>query len=300
VANLSEDLNMTKGLTWAAGSTVVVLGVMTANGCILNVGNAGGSGGASSTGAQTGTGSGSYSTTGTGKVPVPVPTSCDVATADDDCTACRKASCCVELTGCNGDGDCKTDYNAYVDCLFPDGQNWSGYSSAYCEASARVDSQTTAGLLIECSLDRCDQECSALPKITYTNFVVGFMERNCNGCHFPGYGESGHLGSVDTDDFSLDSTWDASEWNGGVPEGNPDWPNQGNYELVRAQSDLIWCGVSSILPSECDPLKFKAAKRFPPDGVTSDAHCWWASSCPQPTELERGQMSSWIFDGMPK
>lgn len=294
---------MTKGLTWAASSAVVVLGLMTANGCILNVGPSGGSGGSNGTGSQTGSGTGNYSgghTSGTGAIPAPVPASCDASSADDECTACLKASCCVELTDCNGDGDCKTDYNAYIDCLFPDGQNWSGYSSGYCEASARVESAATAGLLIECNVGRCDQECSALPKITYTNFVVGFMERNCNGCHFPGYGESGHLGSVNTDDFSFDTTWDASEWNGGVPEGNPDWETLGNYEVVKAKSDLIWCGVSSTLPSECDPSRFKAAKRFPPDGVTSAAHCWWASSCPQPTELERGQMSSWIFDGMPK
>jgi hypothetical protein len=305
VENFSEDLKMTKGLTWAAGSTVVVLGLMTVNGCVLNLGNgsSGGSGGSASTGTQgTGTGSGSY-TTGTGVVPTPVPLSCDVDAKDDACTACQKASCCTEVTDCKGDASCEKGYNAYIDCLFPDGQNWSGYSAGYCKASARVDSDTTAGALVDCNVAQCDQECSALPQITYTNFVVDFMERNCNGCHFPGYGESGHLGSINTDDFSLDPTWDAPEWNGGAPLGNPDWRNLGNYDLVVARSELIWCGVSETLPSECDPTKFKTAQRIPPDGVTSSSHCWWTDdgqTCPQPTNVERGQMSSWIFDGMPE
>jgi hypothetical protein len=171
-----------------------------------------------------------------------------------------------------------------------------------------------AAAIIDCVSSKCstDETCGTQPVVTYDNFANEFMEKYCNGCHFPGYGEPGHLGFIDTADFSSDWSWDDPIW-GPVAFGNPDWKSFGDYEIVKANADLIWCGTSIELPDECAtkfPGKFKKAQRFPPSGTTSvdhngdPVHCWWnpddGQTCDQPTDQERAQLSSWIFDGLPQ
>lgn len=307
---------MARAFGWAVVAATMAAGMSAASGCII-VAESGGTGGTSGS-TTSGSGAGSStstttymtttSTTGTG-----LPVDCKADTQDDACTACNKASCCVELQDCLADSSCDKLYQDYSDCLYPGGNDWSGYTSGYCKAAVGADTGKAAAI-IDCVSTKCssDTTCGTQPVVTYDNFANEFMEKFCNGCHFPGYGEAGHLGFINTDDFSNDSTWDEGIW-GPLPLGNPDWKNQGNYDVVKANADKIWCGVSSQLPSECAtkfPGKFPKAKRFPPSGITSvdhngdPVHCWWnpddGQTCDQPTDVDRAQMASWIFDGMPK
>jgi len=289
-----------------------------ASGCIIVAESSGTGGGTGSTatgssaGSSTSITTGTYmtttATTGTG-----LPVDCNADPQDDVCTACNKASCCVELQDCLADATCDKLYQDYSDCLFPGGVDWSGYTSGYCKAAVGADTGKAAAI-IDCVSTKCssDTTCGVQPVVTYDNFANEFLEKYCNGCHFPGYGEPGHLGFIDTDDFSNDASWEDSIW-GPLPLGNPDWKNQGNYDVVKANADLIWCGTSTQLPDECAtmfPGKFNKAQRFPPSGTTSvdhngdPVHCWWnpddGQTCDQPTDVERAQLSSWIFDGLPK
>lgn len=310
---------MARALRWALYTVVGAAAASgAASGCVINVANSGAGGGDTTSGSTSGAGAGTTASTGTYTTSTTstssgLPSSCDADPQDDSCTACNKASCCVELEACLGDAACDKLYGDYFTCLYPDGANWSGYTSGYCKSAASADTGK-ASALIDCVTSKCstDTTCGTQPVVTYDNFASEFLEKYCNGCHFPGYGESGHLGFINTDDFSTDGTWDDPIW-GPLPLGNPDWKTFGNYDVVKANAEKIWCGVSIELPSECAtkfPGKFKNAKRFPPSGVTSvdhngdPVHCWWnpddGQTCDQPTDFERAQMSSWIFDGLPK
>ena len=55
------------------------------------------------------------------------------------------------------------------------------------------------------------------------------------------------------------------------------------------------------------PGEFPKAERFPPLGTDPmKPDCSWTEGttdngkCPQPSDFQRNQMSSWIFDGMAK
>jgi hypothetical protein len=233
---------------------------------------------------------------------------------DKACTSCVKSSCCAEITAC--DSNCETAYGVFQSCLVDAQGNASGYSTNYCKSASGVDKNPAALALIDCASMHCgnDQACGAEPKITFGNTAANFFEKYCDGCHFDGYGDMKmHLGFIDTDNFNNDTSWDDdTAWGGpatGVPFGNPNWFSQMNFSVIKAKSDLIWCGVATVLPGGCDPTKFPKTKLFPPDGKTDMdhlmnlEHCWWSpdsQTCDQPTDFERNQISAWIFDGMPQ
>lgn len=256
-------------------------------------GGAGGAGGGYTT---------SNNTVGVGGAPA----SCD-ADPSDTCDTCFKTSCCAEIEAC--DAACKAKYVEYIDCIVPDGAA-SGYNSNYCKAS--VAATGTAAALIDCSVSNCYNEtaCGAELKDTWNDFAAEFMEQYCVGCHFDGYGEDGHLGFVDTADYSTDVEWDGPQWEGQQPLANPEWRSFMSYDNVAADKDLIWCGLSEVLPEECadivdengDP-RFPNAMRFPPEGAgVNGLECWWTGEsepCLQPTTFERARMMNWIFDGLP-
>lgn len=272
--------------------------------------NTGNGGSGNGTGVTTGEGvggTGGYATTSNNTVGVGgAPTSCE-ADPNDACGSCFKTSCCAEIEAC--DEACEAKYVEYVDCVFPDGQA-SGYNSNYCKAS--VGAEGAAAALIDCSVSNCynDTACGAELKDTWNDFAAEFMERYCVGCHFDGYGEPDHLGFVDTRDYSNDMEWDGPQWEGQQPLANPDWFALMNYDNVVLDKDLIWCGLSEVLPEECsefvdengDP-RFPNAMRFPPIGQgVNGLECWWLGEtepCLQPTPFERARMMNFIFDGLP-
>lgn len=322
---------MTRTFTWAAGFSVGLM--LATQGCVIVSGTGGVGGGTTgsntTTGSHTTTGSdtttGSYTTTtstGVSTASGVLPSSCDAAAADDTCTACEKKSCCAELQACTGDAGCAATYGAYSDCLYPGGVE-SGYTSSYCQAAAGQNSpagKKPADALIACLTTTCgtDAACGTPAKVTWDNFAADFTESYCSGCHFKGFGFDDTTDPnkpifksvpMDIPQFSDDDQW--SYWPNpdpaamppqGGPKFNPDWKLVMNYKSTIAVSKAIWCGVSVQLPSDCDPVKFPKAERFPPSGTTpGKATCTWLepSPCPQPTDIERNKMSSWVFDGTP-
>ena len=314
---------MTRTITWTLGSVLLGVGLLSGQGCLIKVNNGETGGGSSTTSVTTTTGG--TTTTGTDATStstgtVVLPSSCDAKTDDDSCTACEKKACCAELEACSGDEACAATYGAYVECLCPAGVE-SGYTSTDCQAAAGQSSpagKKPADAIITCLTTTCgtDTACGTPQKVTWDNFAADFSESFCNGCHFPGFSgwnAQGVLKSVgpgadDIPQFSDDADWQ-SIW--AVPKGNPDWKALTNYDRVSAPvvAAKIWCGVSATLPDTCAtdfPNHFTKAKRFPPAGVDpatmSAPSCVWTAdgSCPQPTEFERNQMVSWVFDGTPK
>jgi hypothetical protein len=151
--------------------------------------------------------------------------------------------------------------------------------------------------------------------VTWDNFAAEFVEDHCNGCHFPtfsGWNAKGEFKSVgpnagDIPQFTDDESW--ASW--GAPQGNSDWRTLSSFERVSAKivADRTWCGVSATLPDFCATEfsgEFPNAQRFPPKGAdlnsTSAPSCQWTADgkCPQPTDFQRNQMASWVFDGTPK
>lgn len=312
---------MTRTFTWAAGSAVIALGLLTGQGCLVNINDGDTGGGASTTsgsnttsGPDTTTGSstttGSYTTTGSGVLP----SGCDAKAGDDTCTACEKKSCCAELQACSGDAACADTYGVYSECLFPAGGDASGYTSTYCQAVAGESSpagKKAADAIISCLTTTCgtDTACGVPEVVTWDNFASEFTENYCAGCHFDGFETITSQGWKIVPDpllplFSNDSTW--STWGEGFPKSNPSWKSEMNYESTKAQADKIWCGVSTQLPDECEakfPGHFPKAERFPPLGTDPNkAQCGWVAdgACPHPSDVERNKMSSWVFDGTPK
>jgi hypothetical protein len=316
----------------------VVFGAAMMNGCVIKtVDGSGGGSSQSTTGSGAGTttsSTGSYTTssghptTGSGMV-----TSCDVAAGDDSCVSCEKKSCCNEIQACDADGSCSGEYQAWFDCLYPDGQNPSGYTGNYCAAAA-TKMGSAARALIDCIDTKCNTDgACGNDTVTWDNFAAGFIEDFCAACHFPGFvAPDGKDVPGKIPQFSDDANWsywpcpDADPKNCATQTGprfNPDWKTPGlgvSYEeTTQAMAsmtfpandkvpDKIWCGVSNQLPSECAtefPMKFPTAKRFPPAGTdpnksTCEFNTPMNGACPQPTEIDRNKMSSWIFDGMAK
>lgn len=317
---------MTRTFTWAAGFSAV--GMLVAQGCVIVSGTGGAGGG---TGATTGsdTTSGSNTTTGTymttstsaSTASGVVPSSCDAKADDDTCTACEKKSCCAELEACNADTGCAATYAVYSECLFPGGVDASGYTTTYCQKMAGENSpagKASADAIITCLTTTCgnDSACGTPEKVTWDNFANEFVEDHCNGCHFPGFGgwnANGVFKTVgpnagDIPQFTNDDTW--ADWDGG-PKGNPDWATLSNFDRVSVKiiAERSWCGVSTTLPAFCATAfvgEFPNAQRFPPKGAnlssTSAPSCQWTTDgkCPQPTEVERNKMSSWVSDGTPQ
>jgi hypothetical protein len=178
--------------------------------------------------------------------------------------------------------------------------------------------KASADAIITCLTTTCgnDTACGTPDKVTWDNFANKFTEDNCNGCHFPGFSDWNSGKFVDSGDpmtniprFTDDAEWQ-SVW--GSPEANPDWPTQSNFGLVSDPviARKIWCGVSVTLPDFCKdefPTHFPKAQRFPPPGVEKNGtiagpSCEWTAdgSCPQPTDIERNKMVSWVFDGAKK
>jgi hypothetical protein len=305
---------MTTGMRGFGVLALVGAGVLGLNGA-CNIKSTtyesdGGNGGSSNnttttttTGEGNGGTGGNYTTVGIGGG---VPQNCD-ADPNDACNSCFKSSCCAQIEAC--DAACEATYAEYIDCIFPDGAA-SGYNSNYCKAS--VGAEGAAAALIDCSVTNCynADACGAELKDTWANFAGNFIEQYCAGCHFDGYAEDGHLGFVDTRDYSLDETWDdASIWPE-QPFGNPQWFELLSYDNVALDKELIWCGLNEVLPEDCaqfvdengDP-RFPVAMRFPPSGTDGVTECWWlgeGTPCFQPTAFERARMANWIFDGLPK
>jgi hypothetical protein len=316
---------MTRTFTWAVGSAVIALGLLTGQGCLVKLNN-GDTGGGSSTTTGSDTTSGNNTTVSVGAtVSVGVttasgvlPSSCDAKAGDDTCTACEKKSCCAELEACSGDEACAATYGAYSECLFPGGVDASGYTTTYCQNLAGKQSpagKAPADAIITCLTTTCgtDTACGTPEKVTWDNFANEFTENFCNGCHFPGFGgwnAKGEFKEVPQDipQFTDDAEWQ-SIW--AVPKGNPDWATETRFDLVSAKivADKTWCGVSTTLPDFCAtdfPGHFPTAQRFPPKGAdlnsTSAPSCQWTAdgSCPQPTVVERNKLASWVFDGTPQ
>ena len=322
---------MTRTFTWAG---LAAMGMLAAQGCVIVSGTgAGGSTGATTgsnttSGNNTTTGSdtttGSYTTTtgaGTSTSSGVIATSCDAVATDDTCTACEKKSCCKELEACNADKGCAATYAAYTACLFPNGTDASGYTTTYCQDMAGTQSpagKASADPLIACLTTTCgnDTACGTPEKVTWDNFANQFVEDHCNGCHFPGFtgfnakGEMKKVGPGATDipQFTNDEGWQ-SVW--GSPEANPDWQTLSSFDLVSPSmvSRKLWCGVSVTLPTFCAGEfsgHFPTAERFPPKGAPLDSvtapSCQWTADglCPQPTDVDRNKMASWVFDGTPK
>ncbi len=316
---------MTRTITWTVGAVVLGVGLLSGQGCTIKIENGETGGGRSTTAVTTTTGSDTTSTYGstTSTGTVVLPSGCDASADDDSCTACEKKSCCAELEACSNDASCADTYGVYTECLFPSGVE-SGYTSTYCQADAGRKSpkgKAAADAIISCLTTTCgtDTACGTPQRVTWDNFAADFTESFCNGCHFPGFsgwnakGEPKSVGDGPTDipQFSDDEDWQ-SVW--AVPKGNPDWKALTNYDLVSKPevAAKIWCGVSATLPETCAvdfPGHFTKAKRFPPAGVDLNGpdpmlapSCVWTAdgSCPQPTEFERNQMVSWVFDGTPQ
>jgi hypothetical protein len=282
--------------TFVWASSLVGLVTYASSGCIIEAGTGG-------TGAH---GSGSLSSGSAAGA-------CAVVETDDDCQVCVKSSCCAESEACPIGSPCDTVYTSYYACLYPDGVNWSGFSSAYCEDSVGAKG-TAAGSFIECLDNRCSPQtaCGSEPKITWDNFAAEFMENYCNGCHFPGFvAPNGHAVPAEIPQFTTDDGW--PYWPGGGPKANPDWKTATSWSMTTGGTpnqsslpEMIYCGVSITLPDQCAndfPGHFPTAERFPPAGTDpTKAQCTWTSdwSCPQPTDFERAQMASWIFAGTPK
>lgn len=313
---------MTRTFTLAVGSVLLGVGLLSGQGCLVKIENGDTGGGAGTTTGSNTTGSDTTSTSATSSATTGsgvLPSSCDARSDDDSCTACEKKSCCAELEACSGNAACGKAYDVYSECLFPSGVE-SGYTSTYCQAVAGESDasvQKDVEALITCLTTTCgtDTACGTPQTVTWNNFAADFSESFCNGCHFPGFSgwnANGVLKSVgpgpeDIPQFSDDADWQ-SVWN--VPKGNPDWKSLGRYDLVSdpVVSAKIWCGVSTTLPDQCAtdfPGHFNKAKRFPPAGVDPNDNgpsCVWTSdgSCPQPTDFQRNQMASWVFDGTPQ
>ncbi len=312
---------MTRTFTWAVGTAVLGMGLLTGQGCIVVNGT--GTGGGSTTGDNTTSGnnttSGSYMTTSTSASTASgvIASSCDAKADDDSCTACEKKSCCVELEACNADKGCADTYAVYSECLFPGGVDASGYTTTYCQDMAGTKSpagKASADAIITCLTTTCgnDTACGTPEKVTWDNFANEFVENHCNGCHFDGFSgwnAKGELKSVgpnagDIPRFSDDITWES--WGG--PQGNSDWATLTRFDVVSTKvvSRRSWCGVSVTLPDFCANEftgEFPNAERFPPKGTDKDStsapSCQWTADglCPQPTDVERNKMSSWVFDG---
>lgn len=308
---------MKKRELWVWG--LLAAAAFSSGGCVIvskgtggNAGEAGNGGNAGSAG-NGGAGGDTGGNTGIGGTP----SSCDADPADDECTACVKDSCCAEIDACANDADCADTYNAYSECFWPAADaEPSGYSTGYCKAAVEAD-KNAAGALIDCYKSKCsadaDAACGTEEQVTWEGFAAPFIEEFCGGCHFDGYEQTG-LGPVDDNgdpkkvaNYSCDTTW-LDGWsqsptqdhpNGGF--GNPAWFSSMAYATVVADGPLIWCGVSSQLPGDCDPTKFPTPKRFPPTGTAPNgAHCWWmddGTTCAQPDDKARAKLVSWLFDG---
>ncbi len=318
---------MTRTFTWAAG--FAAMGMLAAQGCVIvsGTGNTGGSSGVTTGSHNTTSGdnttSGAYTTTTSGMSTASgvIPSSCDAAAADDSCTACEKKSCCAELQACSGDKDCAATYGVYGECLYPSGVE-SGYTSTYCQAVAGENSpagKKPADALIACLTTTCgtDAACGTPAKVTWDNFALDFTENFCTGCHFAGHFDDvvgkgvGPDPNTDIPIFSDDASWQYWPWPQSFaigPKANPDWQTQNKKAEVAAVAKKIWCGVSTTLPDTCAadfPGHFPKAERFPPAGgdssVTMKTSCVWneGGTCPQPTDVDRNKMASWVFDGTP-
>jgi len=309
--------------TWAAGSAVIALGLVTGQGCLVKINDGDTGSGAGTSGSNTTSGNntttGDYTTsTGVSTASGVLPSSCDAKADDDTCTACEKKSCCAELQACSGDKACAATYGVYTECLFPGGVDASGYTTTYCQDRAGTQSpagKASADAIITCLTTTCgtDTACGTPEKVTWDNFANEFVENHCNGCHFDGFSGWNAKGELKTvpsgiPQFSDDAGW-RSEWK--VPQGNPDWRSLTRFDVVSAKvvSRKTWCGVSVTLPDFCGTDfvdQFPNAERFPPKGAdlnsTDAPSCQWTSdgSCPQPTDVERNKMVSWVFDGTPQ
>ena len=307
------------------GWTIGVVGVVCAlSACTKKTSDTNGDGGSggTSSGAETGgsaqgtgggpTGTGGFATTGVGGAPQ----TCDPASGDDACTTCSKTSCCDQITAC--DDACDAAYSSYIECLFPGGGEWSGFSTRYCRDAMAIDDASAAGQMIGCFLGQCsgDSACGAEPRAVFefppangADFSAeAFIEDFCVGCHFPGLqAPSGQ----DLTGFSSDTAWFA-------PRGTSNWFELMLFDNIRTRANPMLCGINpDVLPEGCDTLSdppvvepgfFSKAQKFPPSGMGMDHlgapnPCTFAQdgiTCPQPTHFERARMVSWVVDGMPQ
>jgi hypothetical protein len=282
----------------------------------------GGAGGGGTT--DTGTGAGNvggqagstYTSSGNGGAP----TTCDAQAGDDACTSCSKTSCCNEIMACDQDAACSGIYGQYRDCLFPQGGDWSGFSTNYCrQAVDTATASAAADAMIGCFLAQCSatDACGPEPVAKFASPPTGnqdfsaaqFIEDFCVGCHVPGFvPPSGQT----LTQFSNDPAWTS-------PEGNPDWFKFMQYQNIVNRQQVLWCGIHpDVLPDGCDQLNsppvvvpgfFDPAKpgKFPPSGTGNDSHgnpnpCTFASdgmTCPQPTHFQRARMVSWLLEMPP-
>lgn len=282
---------MRKSSVFVLGGLVFAGAVALGAGCTVNSqskttnnNNDGGGGAGASGGGTTTTGTGGYGQGGGyGGAGVggaePLPTSCDPNAADTACDTCMKTSCCNELEACNGDANCVAAYGEFNKCLFPDGQNWSGYDSNYCTAAADPDNTKKLAPVTACIYknDKCGTEaaCGEEVQATWGNFAAAFVEHYCVGCHHPNYWSPG---GVKTANFTKDETWANDGTNAhDVALGGkdfPDWFDLMDYNAVVASTsssptsggdggnDLFWCGLvapTDTVPSECAQFTWNAA-----------------------------------------
>ena len=233
---------------------------------------------------------------------VSTPLSCEPRADDDVCLRCEKDSCCAEIEAC--DGECKSWYAQYQQCLYPFGGVWSGFGSAACKErlSAPEPTRSRVIALIDCAGAACStsETCGVEPRAVFTypppvpdsDFsAANFLESYCTGCHFEGFlGPTGNPTSA----LSRDPAWWSPRW-------NENWFETMDYELAVEKTPAIRCGVTKdYFPNECLTLStvpagfFTGPAKFPPSGHGMYSGlpnpCRFAPdgmSCPQPTDFER-------------
>lgn len=229
----------------------------------------------------------------------------------DECDACEAERCGDQLAAC--DAECVASYDAWVDCLFPDGGAWSGFSPAACRART-VLNDSAADVLVACAEADCSQSCGSAPRATFAPAAdadfsaAAFLEIYCNGCHNPSF--------VPPPGKWVTSFSTVGEWQ--RPFDRQDWYEHADYDAVVGRNDVIACGVNpGELPEGCTSLPtvapgfFEGPEKFPPTaptrppsyGTEGGPMCDWGDAdgrCPQPTDFERRRMISWIEAGAPR
>ncbi len=196
-----------------------------------------------------------------------------------------------------------------------------GLHSTYCQADAGKKSpkgKAAADAIISCLTTTCgtDTACGTPQRVTWDNFAAEFSENFCNGCHSPGFQRLERQGRVQIRGRRPQRHPAVQRRRRlaiclGRPQGQPglEGPDQlRSREQARdRREDLVRCLCHS--PGDVRgrfPGPLRQGEALPPAGAdpssTSAPSCVWTDdgSCPQPTEFERNQMVSWVFDGTPQ